>query len=140
MMGAGALEPRLTCPVNSGGLVIDLTPYQAGENIDIDERRLGVAMWDGADTRRIVDYSTDQAFSRQVRNRHVRNLRYGLAAICIASATDFGRCPLPGPCDARRAPPSADSAPTLVPTISTAIATSRIAFMVDSLRLAMRPL
>ena len=44
MMGAGTLQPHLTRQVDSGGLVIDLAPDLAQEDIGLNESGAGVAV------------------------------------------------------------------------------------------------
>src|SRR6266576_6168303 len=44
MIGAGALEPRLTGPVDANRLVIDLAPDLARKDVGIDESRAGVTV------------------------------------------------------------------------------------------------
>ena len=79
MMGAGALEPRLTGPVDAGGPVIDLAPDLAREDVGVDESGAGVMVRGRAPPRRVVDDVADKALPRQVRDRLVRGDGDGFA-------------------------------------------------------------
>jgi hypothetical protein len=79
MMGTGALEPRLTGPVDAGRLVIDLAPDLAREDVGVDESRGGVTVRRRGPRRGVVDDTADQSLPRQVRDRHVRDDGDGFA-------------------------------------------------------------
>src|SRR5919205_2572068 len=91
MMGAWALEPRLTGPVDAGRLAIDLAPDLAREDVGVDESRAGVTVRGRARPRGVVDDVTDQALARQVRDRLVRGDRDGFAERCAVRAPRRGR-------------------------------------------------
>src|SRR3712207_5976320 len=90
MMGAGALEPHLTGPVDAGRLAIDLAPDLAREDVGVDESRAGVMVRGRARPRGVVDDVADQALPRQVRDRLVRGDGDGFAERCAMRAPGRG--------------------------------------------------
>jgi hypothetical protein len=93
MMGAGALEPRLTGPVDAGRPVIDLAPDLAREDVGVDGCRAGVTVREEPSGG--VDDPADEALlagSSRPRRRHFAGGARPAAGAVARRCSDSAAC------------------------------------------------